>query len=424
MRSGAQIRLADGTHAFLAYDDNERSPPAVRDKYVREAAILRAIEGTGIRAPTLLASDPDVRAHLFEFVEGEDRFSKLTDAEDARAVAHDFLNDLAILHRLDAASLTLEGFAPCRPVAEMVRETITDLEYRHAAGGEEDPFIVFGLDWLNRHVPDYQGPPVVVHGDAGPGNLLFSGHRVTAVLDWEQAHFGDPMEDFAWMSIRAIIQTWVPFAPLLRTYERLADIPVSPERIRFYRIYTLLGMMVDSHRRYFQQPQTLADQARLGTGLMFAMVHRRACVQGLADAMALALPEYEPPVRETPFADSPMIESVLRQLKEVIVPRSQDQVGRETAKDMARVLKYIDARARREAVLTADELTDLAGVLGDDHDSLGSARAHLLQRIRAGSMSDEVMLGILWRRVCRETAVARGLMGALSERRLPSLGMF
>jgi aminoglycoside phosphotransferase (APT) family kinase protein len=42
---------------------------------------------------------------------------------------------------------------------------------------------------------------VLVHGDFGPQNMLFDltgSGRVTAVLDWEFAHLGQPIEDLAW----------------------------------------------------------------------------------------------------------------------------------------------------------------------------------------------------------------------------------
>ncbi|MGK5681561.1 phosphotransferase family protein [Actinoplanes sp. URMC 104] len=41
---------------------------------------------------------------------------------------------------------------------------------------------------------------VLVHGDYGPNNMLFDPDtfRVTALLDWEWAHPGDPAEDLAW----------------------------------------------------------------------------------------------------------------------------------------------------------------------------------------------------------------------------------
>jgi tRNA A-37 threonylcarbamoyl transferase component Bud32 len=41
---------------------------------------------------------------------------------------------------------------------------------------------------------------VLVHGDFGPNNLLFDPGtlQVTALLDWEFAHTGEPIEDLAW----------------------------------------------------------------------------------------------------------------------------------------------------------------------------------------------------------------------------------
>lgn len=50
-------------------------------------------------------------------------------------------------------------------------------------------------------VPGLPGSgPAVVHGDFGPQNLLVTpgADRVLAVLDWEWAHRGDPVEDLAW----------------------------------------------------------------------------------------------------------------------------------------------------------------------------------------------------------------------------------
>ncbi|WP_348540842.1 phosphotransferase [Streptomyces sp. NL15-2K] len=39
-----------------------------------------------------------------------------------------------------------------------------------------------------------------MHGDFGPHNTLFEPRtfQVTAVVDWEFAHLGDPVEDLAW----------------------------------------------------------------------------------------------------------------------------------------------------------------------------------------------------------------------------------
>jgi aminoglycoside phosphotransferase (APT) family kinase protein len=40
--------------------------------------------------------------------------------------------------------------------------------------------------------------PVIVHGDFGPQNVLIEDDRINALVDWEFAHIGQPVEDLAW----------------------------------------------------------------------------------------------------------------------------------------------------------------------------------------------------------------------------------
>jgi aminoglycoside phosphotransferase (APT) family kinase protein len=61
--------------------------------------------------------------------------------------------------------------------------------------------------------------PVIVHGDFGPQNVLISrtDAKVTAVLDWEFSHLGDPIEDLAWAEwiIRRHHKSALQFIPAL-----------------------------------------------------------------------------------------------------------------------------------------------------------------------------------------------------------------
>lgn len=43
----------------------------------------------------------------------------------------------------------------------------------------------------------YAGPPVLLHGDLWPENLIWKDDRIAAVLDWEDAAVGDPLSDVA-----------------------------------------------------------------------------------------------------------------------------------------------------------------------------------------------------------------------------------
>jgi aminoglycoside phosphotransferase (APT) family kinase protein len=60
---------------------------------------------------------------------------------------------------------------------------------------------IHAIDPALAHVEDQDRVGgVLVHGDYGPNNVLLdsAAHEVTAVLDWEWAHPGEPVEDLAW----------------------------------------------------------------------------------------------------------------------------------------------------------------------------------------------------------------------------------
>ena len=64
---------------------------------------------------------------------------------------------------------------------------------------EPQPIARGALAWLKRNPPPQAQKIAVVHGDYRSGNFLFDGNGdIKAILDWEMAHLGDPLEDLAW----------------------------------------------------------------------------------------------------------------------------------------------------------------------------------------------------------------------------------
>lgn len=62
-----------------------------------------------------------------------------------------------------------------------------------------EPSIRGAMRWLRRNPPPEPAKPAIVHGDYRSGNFLFTPDgRISAILDWEMCHIGDPMEDIVW----------------------------------------------------------------------------------------------------------------------------------------------------------------------------------------------------------------------------------
>jgi aminoglycoside phosphotransferase (APT) family kinase protein len=108
---------------------------------------------------------------------------------------------------------------------------------------EPHPAVEYGLAWFREHRTAPR-PPVVTHGDFRIGNVMVEDGDLVAVLDWEFAHVGDPVEDLAWPVVRA----WRFGAderrlggvddvePYLARYAELTGIEVSPPELDAWEV--------------------------------------------------------------------------------------------------------------------------------------------------------------------------------------------
>ena len=64
------------------------------------------------------------------------------------------------------------------------------------------PLLREAIAWLRANRAS-SGRVALVHGDYRIGNfILGADRRIAAVLDWELAHVGDPVEDIAWACLK------------------------------------------------------------------------------------------------------------------------------------------------------------------------------------------------------------------------------
>ena len=66
---------------------------------------------------------------------------------------------------------------------------------------QPSPIFSYAQRWLETHAPP-AGGFVIVHGDVRNGNVIIDKQGLAAVLDWEVAKVGDPLEDLAWTCLR------------------------------------------------------------------------------------------------------------------------------------------------------------------------------------------------------------------------------
>ena len=170
-----------------------------------EAAVRTLAENAGVPVPHIhhVCSDESVLGGPFFLstaVDGESvprRVLRLAHQHDVgERVVEQIGNALACLHSVDPASApaVLPRPTGTGPIATIMTTVNTLLD------GLLDPSPVFsyGVRWLERNAPTEPDRMTVVHTDVRTGNIIVGEDGLRAVLDWETARIGDPMEDLAW----------------------------------------------------------------------------------------------------------------------------------------------------------------------------------------------------------------------------------
>ena len=228
-----------------------RDPPGglVETDRATEFAILRALEETPVAAPAARWLDAEGkwfgRPSLIMHREGGACEYYVLNGprpvEERVALAQKFCDLLAEVHNADWKSTGLaqvfDDKAEGASLAEVDHwESILRRDQREAY-----PELDIGIEWLRSSAPRAQAT-VLVHGDFKPGNVLIEDDRVIALLDWELAHLGDPMEDLGWVTQplrrreHIIPGAWED-EHIFERYERATGLTVDEASVQWWRIF-------------------------------------------------------------------------------------------------------------------------------------------------------------------------------------------
>lgn len=219
-----------------------------------EARVLALLRGSSLPAPALLALAEDAgwTVEVLRFMAGDNGLQILAQTPEKLAQVYDGLGRaLAAVHRSALPSPAQDLLLAER--ARRLRISLADLpldqDLRAAlAKALEQPA------WRSAEM-------CLVHGDAGIHNLLWDG-RVTALLDWEWAGWGDPLLDLAWvwwtMRWRDLpSQLWPVF---LAGYaaDQYVQLSAKPEVLRALALGQIAGILA----RVLGQPGAWAEWLR------------------------------------------------------------------------------------------------------------------------------------------------------------------
>jgi len=244
------LRIGDPTGLLAPY----RAEP--------EALVLTALGGiAGLPVPPVYASSDDYGVIGAPFlvtgrIEG-DTPMPWKGAAAARGEAqnislgNDFVDALAAIHTFDWHATPLVALWRDATPQDVARAQVRTWS-RHAglgtpAHGAAWPLMHYAMRWLEHRAPVAE-QVTIVHGDYRVGNFLQKDGRITAILDWELMHAGDPHEDIAWAGLRTFSAGTTRIGGLIeredfyKRYAQRTGFTVRPEVVRYYEVLVQFKM--------------------------------------------------------------------------------------------------------------------------------------------------------------------------------------
>jgi aminoglycoside phosphotransferase (APT) family kinase protein len=214
-----------------------------------EAHLMRLAGTCGVPSPPVLyVLQPDEgigQGFIMNRVEGETLGGRIVrDAAFAQVrptLARQCGETLARIHALDPGSA-----APLKE--RWARQQIDALMAGYQSERWPRPVFALAFRWLYERAPPPLPTPRLLHGDFRNGNLIIGPDGLRAVLDWEGAHLGDPMQDLGWISVNSWrfgaidlpVGGFGTREDLFAGYEAARGGSVDPARVHFWEVFGTL----------------------------------------------------------------------------------------------------------------------------------------------------------------------------------------
>jgi aminoglycoside phosphotransferase (APT) family kinase protein len=237
-----------------------RDPPGslIETDRAVEFGAYRAFQDTSVPVPEALWLEEDTRwldhpffimQELAGFEASPQQIAQPPYAQHARKLAQQKWTILGEIAKADPHERGLDSVMKAVEPEECWQR---EVDYWEAEVDKDElapqPIVRAAIRWLRRSPPPPPKRASVVHGDFRTGNFLYDqAGTIHAILDWEMAHLGDPLEDLAW-SINPVWR-WagddragglVTRDEAIAIWEKSSDLVADPEALRWWEVFSSL----------------------------------------------------------------------------------------------------------------------------------------------------------------------------------------
>lgn len=246
------ITTTDGRERLLAMrraaGGEYENPDDTRPGLPVEAKLMQVARAHGVPEPEVFhvlgRNDGLGLGFIMEWLDGETLGARVLRAPELDEIRPHLARQcgqiLARIHAIDPAATGLVDDLQVMSTEAFVMKMWDQYKEFDTA----QPMIDFTARWLLENLPA-DAEPKLVHNDFRNGNLMIGPEGVTAVLDWEVAHLGDPMRDLGWICTNSwrfgkrelAVGGFGELDELLAGYAEVSGVEVDPAHVHFWEVF-------------------------------------------------------------------------------------------------------------------------------------------------------------------------------------------
>jgi aminoglycoside phosphotransferase (APT) family kinase protein len=384
----------------------------------REMRVIEVLERNGVRVPHAYGLCPDPPGLVLERLPGRFDLSTANDERHRRAVLDEYLIQLSRIHSIPIEEFEAIGFDRPRSSEQSCYGETRRFERSYRATKQRpEPMIEFQLGWCKRNLPRDRHEYSFLVCDAG--QFMFDDAGLTGLIDFELGYIGDYAADLAALRTRDLSEPIGDLGRAMRRYGEISGREIDLRAIDYHTIrFALLNPL--SLSGVVAKPGRDANYVQY---LGWYVVYGRCGLEVMARYAGV---ELDPP--QVPEATPSRRAVAYGHLVDLLDPariEGEDPAARERAYDfdrMQRLAVYLDQSDRFGPALEADDLDDLAKILGARPASWQEADERLERLVlEVGPERDAELIRYFHRRLVREESLLHPVLREQQNASFPPL---